>query len=643
VKTRDAKSRAKGVNDTMVAPKGRRGCLAVSFFLSKGGRNTVILTTMKEKPLSSYLIYLSLVLLAILSFVFRTHFFYGISVAPLFIMIIIALYGIIIGGSSAALVYTIAIILEEIWLPFAILHIGATLFIGWRLRKNGQGLISHNFLYWIIIGIPILVLFYVVFGEFDDLAIILIQKEVTSTIVFSLLADILISYGPLNMYARAKLQFPKGYFFNRLMVHTSLLALLIPFLVYVIMNGNQEEKRIFDSIDRTMTSRMQAVENYLYKLPSNELYLLKQQGLIQSRITNQMLQMAAENTHLAIYITDQHQSLLTAHTIDSYQIGQLFDWHAGGDVVAEYKGYSYWLPNVEFYNELVGWNHGYVIQEKKLSSIGLTITIITPFSPYLTSLLHIYQPQIWVLFLVCATVLMLHFIYNRVFFSLLTKLAHSTIAIPSKLIDGKELSWPKKGIIEVDALVDNFRTVTEDLKETFNQTHRLAYYDSLTGLANRLCMQKDFTNLFVQSTYGSLAVLFFDLDHFKHINDSLGHSAGDQLLQLTADRLTKVCDEHCHLYRVSGDEFVIIVEQTDMENAQLVAVNILKVVSQPMFIEQNELNITASIGIALYPEHGESPEAVMKEADSAMYVAKENGGNTFSAYAESHNIRFSEK
>lgn len=371
-------------------------------------------------------------------------------------------------------------------MPFAILHIGATFFIGWRLRKNGQGLISHNFLYWIIIGIPILVLFYVVFGEFDDLAIILIQKEVTSTIVFSLLADILISYGPLNMYARAKLHFPKGYFFNRLMVHTSLLALLIPFLVYVIMNGNQEEKRIFDSIDRTLTSRMQAVENYLYKLPSNELYLLKQQGLIQSRITNQMLQMAAENTHLAIYITDQHQSLLTAHTIDSYQIGQLFDWHAGGDVVAEYKGYSYWLPNVEFYNELVGWNHGYVIQEKKLSSIGLTITIITPFSPYLTSLLHIYQSQIWVLFLVCATVLMLHFIYNRVFFSLLTKLAHSTIAIPSKLIDGKELSWPKKGIIEVDALVDNFRTVTEDLKETFNQTHRLAYYDSLTGLANRL-------------------------------------------------------------------------------------------------------------------------------------------------------------
>lgn len=149
--------------------------------------------------------------------------------------------------------------------------------------------------------------------------------------------------------------------------------------------------------------------------------------------------------------------------------------------------------------------------------------------------------------------------------------------------------------------------------------------------------------MFVQSTYGSLAVLFFDLDHFKHINDSLGHSAGDQLLQLTADRLTKVCDEHCHLYRVSGDEFVIIVEQTDMENVQLVAVNILKVVSQPMFIEQNELNITASIGIALYPEHGESPEAVMKEADTAMYVAKENGGNTFSAYAESHNFRFSEK
>ena len=77
----------------------------------------MILTTMKEKPLSSYLIYLSLVLLAILSFVFRTHFFYGISVAPLFIMIIIALYGIIIGGSSAALVYTIAIILEEYGCP----------------------------------------------------------------------------------------------------------------------------------------------------------------------------------------------------------------------------------------------------------------------------------------------------------------------------------------------------------------------------------------------------------------------------------------------------------------------------------------------------------------------------------------------
>lgn len=168
-----------------------------------------------------------------------------------------------------------------------------------------------------------------------------------------------------------------------------------------------------------------------------------------------------------------------------------------------------------------------------------------------------------------------------------------------------------------------------------NQIHLLAYYDSLTGLPNRELFS-DRLNLSISQAHrdlGMLALFFLDLDHFKAINDSLGHSTGDQLLRSIATRLSSSLRESDTVARLGGDEFTVILSGiTGHEHASAMAKKIQGCFKQPFQIGQRKLFIGTSIGISLYPEHGNDTETLLRHADSAMYRAKENGKNQYFIY-----------
>ncbi len=168
----------------------------------------------------------------------------------------------------------------------------------------------------------------------------------------------------------------------------------------------------------------------------------------------------------------------------------------------------------------------------------------------------------------------------------------------------------------------------------------LAYHDNLTDLPNRAL----FSQLLLQGMQYArrydkqLAVLFLDLDHFKAINDSLGHEAGDGLLQELGRRLRHSVRESDVVARMGGDEFVILLpEVTEGLGVQPVADKILKTVGRPFTLAGQEFRITISIGAALYPQDGEDEQTLMKNADTAMYYAKERGRNNFQFYSEGLN------
>jgi diguanylate cyclase len=181
------------------------------------------------------------------------------------------------------------------------------------------------------------------------------------------------------------------------------------------------------------------------------------------------------------------------------------------------------------------------------------------------------------------------------------------------------------------------------------KVRQLAYFDSLTGLPNReFFRDRLIQGIELSKRNGSqMAVLFMDLDNFKRINDTLGHSVGDHLLRQMALRLTKTLRSSDgitripaenpgeNLARLGGDEFMVLLHEISRaEDAGNVASRILASLSQPLRLDEHEVIVTASIGIAVFPQDGKDEEILMKNADLAMYFTKRNGRNSFSYFSE---------
>ena len=188
--------------------------------------------------------------------------------------------------------------------------------------------------------------------------------------------------------------------------------------------------------------------------------------------------------------------------------------------------------------------------------------------------------------------------------------------------------------------------IRSELLAARQREHWAATRDALTGLANRESFLEQLEAGLSQAERDGkgLALLFIDLDHFKAINDSLGHSAGDHLLKFVGDRLSTVTRRSDVVARLSGDEFALFIR--DVEDGSVPAAvtqNLMQIISEPYLLEGSESWITASIGVAVYPVDGTSAEELLRNSDMAMYRAKVNGRNNFQFCTESMNAAASRR
>ncbi|WP_127530848.1 putative bifunctional diguanylate cyclase/phosphodiesterase [Paenibacillus kobensis] len=159
---------------------------------------------------------------------------------------------------------------------------------------------------------------------------------------------------------------------------------------------------------------------------------------------------------------------------------------------------------------------------------------------------------------------------------------------------------------------------------------RMAYQDQLTGLPNRYELGRRFNSFLHRTDRG--AVLFIDIDQFKTINDTLGHDVGDLLVLDASRRLAAMSNDGIMVFRIGGDEFLLLAEGIDRDKAEQLAQRLLTRISQPFYIDGNELFVSCSIGIAMYPEHGNDHAALLRTSDTALYEAKNGGRNRYQLF-----------
>ena len=223
---------------------------------------------------------------------------------------------------------------------------------------------------------------------------------------------------------------------------------------------------------------------------------------------------------------------------------------------------------------------------------------------------------------------------------------HSTVRLikKSKEVMDIELSLSlikdeKNNVVEMVGYAQDItkrkRAEAEILRQKDILDHQ-AHHDALTGLPNRILFNDRLEQSLKKAkrSHTKIAVLFIDLDHFKEINDSLGHAVGDEILKIVTKRLNRAIRNEDSIARLGGDEFVVMIDNLlQGQNASLLAQKILEVLAQPVTLEGHILYVSSSIGISIYPDDGSSTDNLLKYADAAMYKAKAEGRNNFQFYS----------
>jgi len=190
--------------------------------------------------------------------------------------------------------------------------------------------------------------------------------------------------------------------------------------------------------------------------------------------------------------------------------------------------------------------------------------------------------------------------------------------------------------IENARLYEAAQSELKQRREAEELITQLAYHDSLTGLPNRMLFSDRLKVALAQCRRHKdrLAVMMLDLDHFKSVNDTLGHAIGDKLLQAVGERLLQALRESDTVCRLGGDEFLLLLgEMSKPECAEKVADRVMQTIREPFLLEEHLLRITTSIGIAIYPDDGQDEDALVRRADLAMYSAKERGRDNYQRYS----------
>lgn len=593
------------------------------------------------------------------------HLIFSISLSftNVILLLMLRCYGNMYGLAAAVLAYGMSITMWD--KPYIVILsllelVAISLSLTWSKRDR---MLRTDALFWLIIGIPAIFLTY--WGLYHKVGIelwLLITISVTNGLFNVMFADIIWKYLP-KRWLRPGISFRnEPLFFRKVLFHIIIVSIALPFLIFILNNSwssyasvSQYSYKLATSTANSIAKELTALRQTKRQPLSSAEYQSYIQGLMDQPVTG---------SYYEIAITTQNDSLI-ASTHEMNLSGSSRPYGINSPHRLDQPDFYLHVPTYKSrILPVQGWSEASYVYKMPLNTLdALQLLICVPMKHDQELIYKHFLSQLLILllFVICGSTIG-QWLNNRLLRGL-TQLATLTTDLPDKLYTVQKIKWPESSIYEIRSLIHNFKYMSGNLIHMFQDSlkntqlleeqttqllqsekklHHLAYYDELTGLPNRLHFQEYIKTLGLDkppdppldesSDSPAFAVMFADLNRFKQVNDTLGHAIGNELLHDIARRFTRIVSEQCKVFRLSGDEFLFILHYEHISDVQQIAQKICDICEEPFEINGRALYMSVSVGISVYPFDGDDIDIVMRNADIAMYVAKEQGDGLYHFY-----------
>lgn len=609
------------------------------------------------------ILYVTLVLLALLGSNFVLDFNFGVQffLCSAFLLIIARVHGVLwatLATITVSLVnyFVLDSQITTLWMNLEIVIIGLI------VSQKKHALIIWDSLFWLIIAAPITgLLFFYQTGAFGTEGYLQVVMLVLNGIINALVAELIISYSPLS----ASRDQVKRLTVSQIFLHICMPVVIIPALIFLYLNSTEVRQNDEQKTALKLEAKTQQIMTQ-YRTAGNSASAVDQEKLVD--LFNQIQTDSA--IHFAAYDKDGgllvskganfFSPTLTLLNQSTTKLNPFSDEAIETQSMAETQLFR-WLPPKENYTYTTQlWQDGYyLLQTKSSPEMGFDLVAATSLTSSQTPILNSLLLQLSIILASCLVTILLAVIGAASVMGAVYELTRITTDLPARLKRFRMVRWPETIVFEVKSLIVNVHTMAdriaemfqdmkemnetllenrEDLENSEKKLLKLAYYDSLTHLPNRHFFMEQIETILNESIQKKrpCALVYVGIDQLKSINSYLGHDMGDLLLVEVGKRLITLAEEEettqdiCA--RIGGDIFGVLLKEVDKQGAILQAERMAQEITAPYLIGDQVIYVTASFGVALYPEHSRNRHQLWKHAELAMYAAKSEGGNGVKIY-----------
>lgn len=542
--------------------------------------------------------------------------------------------------------YSIAIFLLEF------IVVGLSLSVSKKDRS-----IIVDWLFWLMIGAPVLFLLYSSAYSPQSINLwLMIAVTVVNGLFNVMAAEMLWAYTPACLLPPKVTTKRTPLFFYKVLYHIIFVSVTLPFLFYIMSNSWNAVRTLSDYSSQLTSDLSQHISQDLQQVRDSYNYDGDQSSALVSSELQKIVQKYATDEKINILFSDKQGAIIAkSPTTPPLTNSSQIDPSPTDQRIRDGLYLHVPSPKTSQILSHQEWSEAKYIYKTDLENKSMNLYILLSTNYFRDQLYRQYfgQFSLLLLFFICAAAVG-HYLNNRLL-GALNELTDLTTNLPDKLYSGIKVQWPESRITEIRSLIRNFRAMSNTLIQMFQDSihsnqllqeqtsqlqksekklHHLAYYDELTGLPNRLHFTEYIKTLNLDNPDNShpFALMFADLNRFKQVNDILGHTVGDRLLYSVGQRFLLIVSEQCKVFRISGDEFLFILHYEDISDVQRIAQNICDSLDTPFEINGRSLYMSVSVGISVYPYDGEDMDIIMRNADIAMYVAKEQGDGFYHFY-----------